>query len=143
MNIQQPIDMLNFEEFVLSLQHKIEELEETMRKTEKELRCREVCMKFFGGILSTHKRKDIPAHDSDESLYFFKNKDGESVLIEELKPLPDLMPEMERIPLSQALTKKMEGGDIGCVIQKVTFSYPTGSHELVLICFEQSSFEKL
>jgi hypothetical protein len=97
----------------------------------------------LGGILDTHTRTDIPHHDSDESLYFFKDKDGESVLIEELKPDPSFMPEMKRIPLDQALTRDMKHGEPGYVIQRVLFSYPTGQHELMLISFEKNIFEKI
>jgi hypothetical protein len=140
---QNPLDRENLEDSVFSLELTQKQLLEEKAHIDKTIECLGVCIKFLGGILKTHSRADIPNHDSDESLYFFKDKKGESVLIEELDPSPDLMPEMKRVPLSHALTKEMKDGHIGYVIQRVKFSYPTGRHELILICFERSIFQKL
>ena len=68
---------------------------------------------------------------------------GKAVLIEELKPASELMPEMKRIPLSQAKTQKMKHGEYRYVIQRVLFSYPVGCHELMVICFDKNIFEKI
>jgi hypothetical protein len=144
MKIQQnPLNRENLEDSVFSLELTRKQLLEEKSHVDKTNECLEVCIKFLGGILKTHSRADIPNHDSDESLYFFKNQQGEPVLIKELEPSPDLMPEMKRIPLSEALTQKMKGREIGYVIQRVRFSYPMGKHQLMLICFEKSLFQKL
>lgn len=144
MKIQQnPLNRKNLEDSVSSLELTQKQLLREKAHVDKTIKCLEVCIKFLGGILETHSQTNIPNHDSNESLYFFKNQEGESVLIEELEPSPDLMPEMKRIPLSEALTEEMNCGHIGYVIQRVKFSYPTGHHDLILICFEKSIFQKL
>jgi hypothetical protein len=138
-----PLDRKNLEDSVFSLESRKKQLSEEKKRIEKTSRCLEVCSLFFGGILKTHSCKDIPKHDSGESLFFFKDQNGESVLIEELKPSPDLMPEMKRIPLAQAMTKEMTVGGLGYVIQRVLFACPFGRHELMLICFDRSIFQKI
>lgn len=144
MKIQKkPLNRVNLEDLVFSLELTKKQLLEEKSHIEKTTKCLGVCIEFLGGILKTHACLDIPKHDSDESLYFFKDQKGESVLIEELEPSPDLMPEMKRIPLAQAQTKEMKHSEYGYVIQRVVFSYPVGRHELILICFEKSIFQKI
>ncbi len=141
--LQQALNRRSLEEDVSFLELSRDHLLNEKKRIEKKVQCLEVCITFLGGILNTHSCKDIPDYNSGKSLFFFRNQEGRSVLIEELKPSPDLMPEMERIPLAQAQTQDMKVGGRGYVIQRVLLAYPMGYHRLMLICFERNIFEEL
>lgn len=140
--IAQTLDRKSLKNSVDDLDLETDQLKRDKRSIEESLECLAVRTEFLKGVLDTHSRSGIPKHDSKESLYFFKDEKGETVLIEELEPSPDLMPEMKRIPIKQALTTKMSSGEHGYVVQKVFFCYPEGSHELLIISFEKNVFEK-
>lgn len=143
MNIQPPpLNRLHFEDSIFSLELAKKQLLEEKNRVEETLKRLDTYSKLLDGILKTHSYEDIPKHDSNESLYFFKNQEGKSVLIEELEPSPVFIPDMKRIPIREALTKEMKQKGFGYVVQRIMFSYPAGVHELILICFERNCFEK-
>lgn len=132
-------DSLEDSVFALRQVSNILSLEEKYLK--KSIKCNHVCLEFLGGVLDTHSRIDIPKHDSGESLFFFKNKDDEPVLIEELKPPLEFMPSMKRISIHTAKTHEMKHGGYGHVIQRVFFNAENGRHEIMIICFKRFIFE--
>jgi hypothetical protein len=132
-----------FENAIKALNKHLEDLEINKAGNERSIYCVQICLKYIGGVMHTHTCEDIPKHDSGESLFFFKDKAGESVLIGSLRPRPGLMPEMKRISIKDAQKRKMKAGGKGFLIQRVYFQGERGGHSLMLICFDRFIFEKL
>jgi hypothetical protein len=140
---EESFKLTNLRRRVNRLKDKQKQKEENKRKLELSIQEIKDCLVYLEGILSTHRALDIPAHTSEESLFFFKDRKNQTCLIKELNPSPEFMPEMRRISVTQAKTGKMKCGDRGFVIQRVLFSYPNSTHEQMLFCPSCCVVEKI
>jgi hypothetical protein len=132
----------NLHRRVTRLKNKEKQDKETEKKLQQSIKNTQECLVYLDGILSTHRAIDIPAHTSNKSFFYFKNRRNESCLIKELNPSQQFMPEMRRISITQAKIRKMRCGHKGFVVQRVLFSYPDSKHEQVLFCPDCCIVEK-